>query len=582
MDRQLQNVPSHIPQFNVVSKSKDCCNSVKLVSCVACAMDITVAQACSELPSLIGCGKNKKDSVIVKPNLRKSSLDEPLLFDSDEEFEELIFSLVSKEELIKGTFSTEVDGRIHDYARDYGLRHKEGPRNAMKFAFSNYEKYAMGHDELRPTYFIYLYSLFRSGKFNDRWGGNGVTLIDALDTLWLMDMKDEFYRGRDWISKNLKFNHNKFVSFFETTIRDLGGLLSAYYLSEEKIFLEKAEELGRYLFQTVENDPMPMGQINLVTGKGKSAGWLKGDVILSEIGTCQLEFIALGNLIGEDKMISLSKGIFDKIEHDYPKKDGLIPTRLSPTHPGSKTSKTATLSFGALGDSFYEYLLKVWIQGGYEDERFRKWYEESIEGLSKHLLHTTRPNGLTMIVQAKFNKLSKILDMEHLSCFTPGLLALGVLHSPEDYEFKERDLILAKKIAFTCVEAYFKTPTGLGPEVSRANPQTDFESKSGAKHYLLRPETVESLYVLYQVTKHPIYRVWGKKIMENIEKHTRTTYGYGSYPDVTKLTKPKDEMESFFFAETLKYLYLLQSDDSVIDLKTWVFNTEAHPLKVLS
>ncbi len=43
-----------------------------------------------------------------------------------------------------------------------------------------------------------------------------------------------------------------------------------------------------------------------------------------------------------------------------------------------------------------------------------------------------------------------------------------------------------------------------------------------------------------------------------------------------------DVQQSFFLAETLKYLYLLFSDDSLIPLDKWVFNTEAHPLPVLS
>jgi len=103
-----------------------------------------------------------------------------------------------------------------------------------------------------------------------------------------------------------------------------------------------------------------------------------------------------------------------------------------------------------------------------------------------------------------------------------------------------------------------------------------------APFYILRPETVESLYILHAITGHPVYRDWGHRIMSNINTFCKLEYGYGSLPDVRATQRlPDDRMESFFLAETLKYLYLLQDPDSIINLDEWVFNTEAHPLKVL-
>jgi hypothetical protein len=73
-------------------------------------------------------------------------------------------------------------------------------------------------------------------------------MIDALDTLWLMDMKDEFWRARDFVRDHLSFDINRLVSTFETNIRDLGGLLSAYEFSGDRAFLDKAKDLGDRLF----------------------------------------------------------------------------------------------------------------------------------------------------------------------------------------------------------------------------------------------------------------------------------------------------------------------------------------------
>ena len=85
--------------------------------------------------------------------------------------------------------------------------------------------------------------------------------------------------------------------------------------------------------------------------------------------------------------------------------------------------------------------------------------------------------------------------------------------------------------------------------------------------YFLRPETVETFFILNQLTGDPVYREWGWEIFMSIEKFCKTKYGYGAYEDVTDVNlQPKDEMESFFLAETLKYLYLLMDPDTEVDI----------------
>lgn len=102
-----------------------------------------------------------------------------------------------------------------------------------------------------------------------------------------------------------------------------------------------------------------------------------------------------------------------------------------------------------------------------------------------------------------------------------------------------------------------------------------------ARGYLLRPETAESLFVLHQLTGNPIYREWGWKLFQAIERNCKLPYGYGSYADVTQAGKQAvNKQESFFFAETLKYLYMLQSPEHSMSLDEYVLNTEAHPLKI--
>ena len=101
-------------------------------------------------------------------------------------------------------------------------------------------------------------------------------------------------------------------------------------------------------------------------------------------------------------------------------------------------------------------------------------------------------------------------------------------------------------------------------------------------HNLLRPETVESLYILYQVTKDKKYQDYGWQIFQAFEKYTRiSSGGYSSLNSVLNTNVSfRDKMESFFLGETLKYLFLLFADVEIVPLDKFVFNTEAHPLPV--
>jgi len=168
--------------------------------------------------------------------------------------------------------------------------------------------------------------------------------------------------------------------------------------------------------------------------------------------------------------------------------------------------------------------------------------------------------------------------MDHLVCYVPGLLALGA--SVRKLEKTQIYIDLAEDLANTCYELYIRQPTGLGPErVEFKLDKGDFRVAS--TKYLLRPETVESLFVLWRTTHNPKYREWGWNIFKSIQKHCRTPSSYSGLLDVTDPKAPwNNSMQSFFLAETLKYLYLLFSEDNVLPLDKYVFTTEAHPLGI--
>ena len=129
---------------------------------------------------------------------------------------------------------------------------------------------------------------------------------------------------------------------------------------------------------------------------------------------------------------------------------------------------------------------------------------------------------------------------------------------------------------------YAQSPTGIAPEVVWFGPD-GIERRRHAIYNILRPETAETFYILYKLTGDPTYREWGHEMFLALNEHLKTDLAFGSMEDVENPElEISDKMESFFVAETLKYLYLLQDPNSEIDiLRKHVFNTEAHPLRIL-
>ena len=140
-------------------------------------------------------------------------------------------------------------------------------------------------------------------------------------------------------------------------------------------------------------------------------------------------------------------------------------------------------------------------------------------------------------------------------------------------------------LTYTCYQTYARMETGISPEYVQFYDDRDFDAGRGGHHYLLRPETVESFFVLYHLTGDPVYREWGWEVFQAIEKFCKSVGGYGGFRNVRhpSPTEIDDKMESFFLAETLKYLYLLFDPETPIDLlNKHVFNTEAHPIRTFS
>eukprot|EP00118_Oscarella_pearsei_P025969 m.309134 g.309134 ORF g.309134 m.309134 type:complete len:598 (+) comp45568_c0_seq1:60-1853(+) len=448
---------------------------------------------------------------------------------------------------------------------------KEKVRSMVKHAWDNYAKYAWGSNELKPiSKRGHSANIFGSSSF-------GATIIDSLDTLYIAGLMDDFNKAKDWVAKELSVDLGESVSVFEANIRFVGGLLSAYALSKDEIFKQKAKEFGDKLLPAF-NTPtgIPYGLISFRTGVGRNWGWASGGCsILAEFGTLHLEFVYLSEVTGDPVYAEKVKKIRTVLKQ-MDKPNGLYPIYL---HPRTGRWGQQHLSLGAMGDSFYEYLIKAWLQSGKKDNVAREMYDETIDAVAAHLVQKS-PGGLTYIAEMKSSRLDHRMD--HLACFTGGMFGIGAKTLAN--EKSDKMMEIAHGLANTCHETYIRTATKLGPEAFRFDGAGEATTNRGnEKVYLLRPETVETYFVLWRLTHEQKYRDWAWDAVQAIERHCRVDGGYTGIRDVYNANTGKDDVQqSFFLAETLKYLYLIFCDDSVIPIDKWVFNTEAHPLPVLS
>ncbi|KAI4596254.1 mannosyl-oligosaccharide alpha-1,2-mannosidase [Pestalotiopsis sp. 9143b] len=507
-----------------------------------------------------------------------------------------------------------------DRGADWSQR-RERVVEAFELSWDNYHRYAWGYDEYHP--------ISKKGKQMAP-NGMGWIIVDALDTMMLMNLTSRVGQAREWISKSLSYDQDQDVNTFETTIRMIGGLLSAHYLSNEfpqlapqadddpgapgeDLYLEKAKDLADRVIAAFDSESgIPYASVNLAKFEGIPAHDIGGASSTAEATTLQLEFKYLAKLTGEKYFWDKAEKVMQVVD-DNGVKDGLVPIYIN-ADTGHFSGDNIRL--GSRGDSYYEYLIKQYLQTEKAEPIYLDMWQDTLKGVRKHLITYTEPSGFTIIGERPSGLHGKLSPkMDHLVCFMPGTIALAATGGLTEAEAKkstgwtkqnEADMKLARELMQTCWGMYKWMATGLAAEITYFNiadppaPETashvsppdefssdphatwrkDFDVHSMDRHNLQRPETVESLFYMWRITGERKYRDWGWDMFKSFMNYTAVEDG-GGFTSLSNANEippaTRDNMESFWLAETLKYFYLLFSPDDLLPLDKVVINTEAHP-----
>ncbi|XP_006258439.1 ER degradation-enhancing alpha-mannosidase-like protein 2 isoform X1 [Alligator mississippiensis] len=461
-------------------------------------------------------------------------------------------------EVVAGAAAHEVDAALY----------RERVRAMFYHAYDNYLAHAFPYDELRP--------LTCDGQ--DTWGSFSLTLIDALDTLLILGNVSEFQRVVDVLQEGVDFDIDVNASVFETNIRVVGGLLSAHLLSKKAgtevepgwpcsgPLLRMAEEAARKLlpaFQTPTG--MPFGTVNLLHGVNPGETPV---TCTAGIGTFIVEFATLSHLTGdpvfEDAARKALKALW-KNRSDI----GLVGNHIDVV-----TAKWVAqdAGIGAGVDSYFEYLVKGAIL--LQDEELMSMFLE----YNKAIKNYTKFDDWYLWVQMYKGTVTMPI-FQSLEAYWPGLQSL----------IGDIDNAMRTFLNYYTVWKQF----GGLPEFYNIPQGYTVEKREG---YPLRPELIESAMYLYRATQDPTLLELGRDAVESIERISKVECGFATIKDLRD-HRLDNRMESFFLAETVKYLYLLFDADNfmhndgstfnivltpygecVLDAGGYIFNTEAHPI----
>lgn len=435
------------------------------------------------------------------------------------------------------------------------LERRTAIREAFVKSWDSYRQYAWGQDELMPL----------SLKGKQTFSGWAAQIVDALDILWILDMKDDFRQAVEVIATiDWDRTSDDFLNLFEVTIRHLGGLLAAYDLSGEPVLLAKAVELGDMLYAGFDTpNRLPNHWLNFNAAK---KGRLMADDWMSGAAGCSLslEFTRLSQITGDPKYYDATERVKQFIyrNQNNTRIPGLWPTTMNYR---DETVDHSQFTLGSGADSLYEYLPKMHALLGGLDPEYAQMTKQSLDTAVKHLLYRPmNPQDRNILMAGNAlkrvdndNELSP--EMQHLTCFIGGTYALaGKLLSRPDF------VDLGSRLTAGCVWAYDAFPTNIMPEVAMLEACESIDGKclwadhpvknmgdlpDGFKQlrdprYMLRPEAIESVFYMWRITGDEEWRDAAWRMWEGIVKETETDKAFATISDVnTPGSEKEDSME---------------------------------------
>lgn len=494
-------------------------------------------------------------------------------------------------------------------------------REAMRYTFWKYRENAWGCDDILPV----------SGGNSSSRNGWGAFIVDSASTLVLMGLWDELAHSLEHILAIDFTEAEDLVDPFETTIRYLGGLLSIVEMYDvgmipedvlhgeaRDLILEHAVTLADKLAPAYDTlTGMPWPRVDFETQKGEpDPSFIFNDdpaninpehpaIGPARAGSSILENRVLTRLTGDARYVQDSTKAWAPLVWSKWKTPwaGMVDAPID-IMTGAPVRRQRHWDAGH--DSYYEYLLKITLLALPSDphnDDYKKRFIDAAYSLRKHLSSRSAPASnhfMQHLYIGRQNGEKYENQQGHLACFAPGTILLGSKAYDQPYL---RTFALA--LLEGCRHTYASTPTKIGPETwawipkfsyddPLYTPETTRQQKEAIASgiwarkpaYKGRPEYVESLFYAWRITGEHRYREWAWEAFSAMETHCKAPYGYAQLVDVYDthtVGKEKwvDMQESFWAAETLKYLWLTFSDVEVASLDSWVFSTEGHPFRMI-
>ncbi|WP_042387976.1 glycoside hydrolase family 47 protein [Streptacidiphilus melanogenes] len=418
-------------------------------------------------------------------------------------------------------------------------------RDEYLHGWYGYTAKAWGYDELRPL----------SGGHNDFFAGGhsfGLSIVEALDTLYLMGCDDELAQARSWVENNLDPTQDVDIHVFEAIIRLVGGLIAGHLTTGSAALLSLAQEFADRLLPAFTSSPtgVPYTHVNLRTGQVQGS-----QVALAEAGTNVMEFGALSQLVGDSRYYDAAMRAYRAVLSRGSSLD-LLGTTID-AETGRWADHTSTAPNPPV-DSFYEYL---WGGGRLlGDSQLTSWYQQFTRPILSRQAEVRGGRLWFRGADTSTGRRTGPTHQSELAAFYAGLLAKG------------GDLDHGA--------AYFRSWSAVMdryPILPETVDYTDFRIVDQGSQ--LRPEYANSAFDLWRITGGASYKQAAWRWFDNVRTHLRVSGGYTVADHVSSSSvRHGDLTPGYWFAENFKYVWLIFSNTPRFDYRGGILSTEGKVL----